>query len=224
MMDGKGNVVYPDELAVYYKAVPGTKAMPRGLRMIFGYNMKLAADKQTEDLPYWNCDGPGAVPGTYPNIKAQINAGCPATARLGVVIHTPECWDGVRLDSPDHRSHVAYKVLEQNSGQYLCPAGYPVLIPQFTMGAWFSHGGPNDLKNWYLSSDRMPGMPAMEPGMTFHSDWFGAWDDDIMDTWVKNAIGQLRNCSDGELGDGRQMIRPPGFSYTANPRLIPEPK
>ena len=49
------------------------------------------------------------------------------------VITFPTCWDGKNLDSPDHRSHIAYA---DGSGATdagptgRCPASHPVTIPQ----------------------------------------------------------------------------------------------
>ncbi|OJT05575.1 hypothetical protein TRAPUB_3588 [Trametes pubescens] len=36
----------------------------------------------------------------------------------------PSCWDGVNLDSADHKSHMAYPIQNYNSGD--CPASHPV--------------------------------------------------------------------------------------------------
>ena len=59
---------------------------------------------------WWNCDGAGATSGHFATIKEAL-AGCPAGSRLGVVLVAPDCWNGKDLDSPDHRSHMAYRVL-----------------------------------------------------------------------------------------------------------------
>ena len=40
-----------------------------------------------------------------------------------------------------------------------------------------------------------------------HADWFGAWNDDVMDTWHANCINKRLNCSAGVLGDGTALIR-----------------
>ena len=68
----------------------------------------------------------------------------------------------------------------------------------------------------------MPGMP-MKPGTSFHSDWFGAWDDDVMKIWTDNCINKLLNCSGGDLGNGQQMKMFKGFKWTANPHLAQPP-
>ena len=35
----------------------------------------------------------------------------------------PSCWDGVNLDSPDHKSHMAYPIGLYNDG--VCPSTHP---------------------------------------------------------------------------------------------------
>jgi hypothetical protein len=74
--------------------------------------------------------------------NSNINCGSPDTQTLpkgfcvgGIrtVITFPTCWDGTNLDSPDHKSHLAYAA---GSGPYdagptgTCPASHPVVIPQ----------------------------------------------------------------------------------------------
>src|SRR5438270_3805950 len=44
-----------------------------------------------------------------------------------------------------------------------------------------------------------------------------------MITWVQNCIDKRLNCSGGDLGNGKQMRTYAGFSYNANPRLVPAP-
>jgi hypothetical protein len=48
-------------------------------------------------------------------------------------IQFPTCWDGVNLDSPDHKSHVAHPVSGPANFLTLggaCPSTHPVRIPQ----------------------------------------------------------------------------------------------
>jgi hypothetical protein len=63
----------------------------------------------------------------------------------------------------------------------------------------------------------------MTPGTSLHADWFGAWDDDVMDTWTNHCINRLLNCSGGDLGNGWQLKNFPGFSWDASPRLVNPP-
>jgi hypothetical protein len=234
MLDGKGNVVRPDYVQIYYKRRPATDpivadpanpqyegkaiGLPNGIRFIFGFNMLNPSDSPT-GAAYFNCDGPTAVPGHYANLPAAL-ANCPAGNRVGALIEAPECWDGKNLDSPTHRTHVAYPGYG-DWGYLKCPAGYPYVIPTFKMGAWYSIAAGDDTSKWALSSDAM--FPNLPKGSTLHADWFGAWDDNVMAMWMDNCINKLLNCSGGDLDNGRQMKMYDGFSWNANPRLVPIP-
>jgi hypothetical protein len=45
-----------------------------------------------------------------------------------------------------------------------------------------------------------------------------------MGMWMDNCINKLLNCSAGDLGNGKMMKQFAGFSWTANPRLVPVPQ
>lgn len=238
MLNGKGKVIRPDFVSIYYKRRPahdpectrqGTACtdLPRGLRFIFGFDMLNHKAPRTGG-GYFNCDGPTGIAGHYPTI-VDAAKNCPVGNKLGAVISAPDCWNGRDLDSPDHRSHVAYGGYG-NDGAYRCPSSHPYIIPTFTLGAWYSvddtldrSGKWNGLfDSWHLSSDDMPGTP-MKPGASFHTDWFGAWDDDAMKIWIDHCINRLLNCSGGDLGNGQQMKMFKGFSWVARPHLVEPP-
>jgi len=234
MLDGKGFVVPPDYITIYYKrrvksdplcSKIGTACvdLPRGLRFIFGADMLNMAAPKTGG-GYFNCAGTGAVPGHYPSI-VDAAKNCPIGAQLGAVISAPECWDGKNLDSPDHRSHVAYsKYIGQAYAQ--CPSTHPYVIPTFTLGAWYTTDATLDragvwdgtFNSWHLSSDNMPGMP-MKPGTTFHTDWFGAWNDTVLARWHLGCINKLLNCSGADLGDGKQLKQAYADNWVKRPRV-----
>jgi hypothetical protein len=234
MMNGRGQVVRPDYISIYYKRRPASDPkctlgnpgavgdcvdLPRGLRFVFGYDM-LRNEQPTNG--YFDCDGPGAVSRHYANI-VEAAKGCPPGARLGAIIAAPGCWDGKNLDSPNHRDHVAYA---SDGGFGVCPASHPKVIPTFTMGAWYTVDDTLERTggvSWHLSSDVMPGMPMMTPGSTFHADWFGAWDDEVMQMWTAHCINRKLNCSGGDLGNGWQLRNFDGFRWHAEPRLVPVP-
>lgn len=56
--------------------------------------------------------------------KEYIDAYCPDGIRFELMF--PSCWDGVNLDSDDHKSHVAYPNLVIDG---TCPDDYPVRLP-----------------------------------------------------------------------------------------------
>jgi hypothetical protein len=239
MMNGKGRVVRPDFVTVYYKRYPessplcqrdGTACVdiPRGLRFVFGHDM-LGNNGAPPGWFYFDCDGPTARPGHYPNI-VQAAANCPVGNRLGAIATAPPCWDGRNLDAPNHRSHMSYPVIDNHTGRSICPTTHPYLVPHFTMSSWYTVDEDLDrsgtwqpgTQTWHLSSDIMPGMTHV-PGSTFHADWFGAWDDTILNMWIKHCINLLLNCSGGDLGSGLSMKSNFGFPINANPRVVDPP-
>ena len=149
----------------------------------------------------------------------QALAVCSPGNVLGAVIDAPSCWDGVNLDSPNHRSHVAYVVF--TSAGPVCPSTHRYMIPGFTMGARWTIAPGDDTTKWMLSSDAM--APNQPHGSTFHADWFGAWDNTVLAMWSNNCLDKLLSCQGGNLGNGQAMKMFAGFSWTANPRLIPAP-
>lgn len=45
----------------------------------------------------------------------------------------PTCWDGVNLDSPNHRDHVSYPETGTFESGGRCPDTHPVRIPQILL-------------------------------------------------------------------------------------------
>lgn len=211
MFDGKGHVVQPDHVTIYYKRLPSSDSrchpetnpdawgicvpIPNGLRFVFGYDM-LTGQPPTGGT-YFNCDGPGATHGNYRSITEAL-AYCPVGARIGAIINAPICWDGKRLDSANHRDHVSYR----ESGKP-CPSTHPYVMPRFTLSAWYSIKEGDDLKLWRLASDEM--HPELPPGSTFHADYFEAWDPFVKAMWTDGCINKMLNCSGGDLGNGKQL-------------------
>ena len=213
MLDANGQVVRPKFVSIYYKRRPSNDpkcsaasgdpraegnclAIPNGLKFIFGYDM-LTHQKPTGSL-WYNCQGPSAVEGHYPNLKAALEK-CPATDGnlVGAIIEAPSCWDGKNLDSANHRDHVAYASYG-GWGYLKCDRAHPFVIPTFTLGAWYPAAA-----RMHLSSDAM--VPNAEPGTTFHADYFEAWDPTVKAMWTDNCINKMLNCSGGDLGNGLQL-------------------
>ena len=138
MMNGKGKVVRPDLMAMYYKRFPKgspscmrngedvCREMPKGLRLIMGYNM--STNDKSHAAQYRCIGGAGGdSPVLFPTI-AQAAATCQMDQQLTMVLDAQICWDGVHLDSADHRSHMAYPVPD-DSGQAPCPITHKYMIP-----------------------------------------------------------------------------------------------
>jgi hypothetical protein len=58
------------------------------------------------------------------------------------------CWDGVNLDSPDHKSHVTYPINGSFEGGSPCPASHPVRLPQLFYEIMWNTTEFNNLAEW----------------------------------------------------------------------------
>ena len=94
-------------------------APPKGLMMIAG-NAD-ATRRQPKGIVSWSCGAVGAKPRFY-TIPA-----CTADQMLQLQATFPNCWDGRRLDSADHKQHMKY------AARGICPASHPVALPQLIL-------------------------------------------------------------------------------------------
>jgi hypothetical protein len=232
MLDGVGNAVKPDKIMTYYKRIPASNPacgapdaahvgyctdLPNGLRFIFGYNMTtgLTGPLDTNWAGYdsirFTCvdrEGgatAGPATGIYHSLAEVVAAGCPANAWLNVAATIPDCWDGVNLDTADHRSHMA-----PANGAYIavgdhraCPADHPYLIDNISAQFFFTTDANFVAGKWHLSSDEM--VPGAIPGSTMHMDYWEAWSPAIKATWHQYCLNGHLSCSSGDLGDGTQI-------------------
>jgi hypothetical protein len=229
LMNAAGKVIMPDFLSIYYKRRPngdpeclkeaakGCIGLPTGLRVVSGYDMKRMRQPQQENLTFhFRCISPGK-PSDHRDDLAKAMADCGGAGQIMAAINFGSCWNG-KLDSADHRSHVTQA--GYGSWGYLkCPAAYPYVIPELTQQIAYTIR-KDDGAIWF-SSDRMNGM-QMVGGSTFHADYMEAWDPRTRATWERECIGKLRDCSDGELGDGT-MLKRGSLPVLASPRVMAAP-
>ena len=112
--------------------------------------------------------------------------------KLSVSIIFPQCWDGINLDSPDHKSHMAYAT---GSG---CPSTHPVALPEIALNVGYMVSEANISSFWKFSSDNYAG-PG---GHSLHADWFNGWDAGVNKTFVRDCLNTSRDCHANLLGDG----------------------
>jgi len=102
----------------------------------------------------------------------------------------PMCWDGKNLDSPNHRSHMAYPT-QYNGGD--CPSTHPVRLPAVFYEAFyavdqFPHG--QGVQPFVLAN----GDPT---GYGFHGDFVNGWDVDVVNAALNNATCNAKNTNEG---------------------------
>ena len=176
---------------IYYKqgynyiASAAIQPFPAGLRIVAGSS----ASSGPQDNTGFTCY---KTDGTFATVKS-IPTDCPAGATLGISVAFPQCWDGVNLDSPDHKSHMAYP----GNG---CPASHPVALTGITINVNYKVGA-NGTSKWRLSSDNYD--HSLPGGYSTHADWFGGWDRDTLNTWTTRCINATMDCHAFLIGDGR---------------------
>ncbi|WP_344615807.1 DUF1996 domain-containing protein [Dactylosporangium salmoneum] len=173
-----GAVVEPKAVVVYYGSrlsdPTGTVPFPQGFRMIAG-DAKLQQATPAGSVNQFYCAGPGGEVGRSADGNWPL---CAPGATLMFQLVFPDCWDGVHLDSPDHKSHVAYTY------NGACGGAYPVAIPSISFLLAYPASGTAD--GFTLSS----GMAS-----SIHGDAFLAWDNAAQGHRVKNCIVQKAKCN-----------------------------
>lgn len=212
-----GTPVKPRIAIVYYKsaafALPADiQPLPQGLRMIAG-------DPKGNAPVQWgpttiSCNGTPVgsdrnFPPTIGNPGPHSIPNCAAGTELWASVVFPRCWDGVNLDSPDHKSHMAYwpipnPYVDATHPNGKCPPTHPVTLPEVTITAVYPVMEANAPLRWRLSSDAYDtSIPA---GYSLHADWFGGWRPEIVNVWTRACVNPGKDCSAHMLGDGRVML------------------
>ncbi len=106
---------------------------------------------------------------------------CTDPSPLTLQLRFPDCWDGERLDAPDHRAHVTTSV------DGVCPASHPVLMTQLQVSVQWPVTGA-DAGRATLSSGSVLGA---------HGDFLNGWDPDALAGHVELCIRAKANCTIG---------------------------
>jgi hypothetical protein len=179
-----GRRVTPIRATAYYtlREFSSVRPYPPGLKIVAG-NAR-ARRAQALDVVWWTC-GPSSGVGR----SSAIPRRCPATAAgtagtrrggLGAVrdsrpalelhVRFPECWDGRRLDSPDHKAHMTY----ERGGR--CPRSHAVRVPSLVLIVVYPS---RDGRGLSLSSGGQ---------LSGHADFINAWSQ-------KELARIVRDCS-----------------------------
>ena len=150
------------------------RPIPADLKIIAG--SASATGPQDVRIVSWSCgDDPWYV--RFDHIPANCDG-----EQLVLHFDFPNCWDGERLDSRDHQSHMAYAWEgDDHSGQ--CPASHPVQLPSVEINTRWMIEGPNT--GITLAS----GAPY-----TAHADFWNTWVQKRMVHLTKKCIAGSRVC------------------------------
>ena len=123
-------------------------------------------------MTYWSCGEAGGV------APASTVPTCPAGRATSLRLHVlfPDCWDGRRLDSPDHHAHMAY------SARGRCPSTHRVAVPSIALVVRYPVTGEGKVE---LSSGGQ---------LSGHADFVNAWQQGGLDRLVQTCLNALRAC------------------------------
>lgn len=180
-----GQAVYNEtgayQLQAYYKraggpnGVPVAQAFPRGLKMIAG-DMHATTPQENVTYVCAKTDDTGDQRGGGHEFMS-----CGSDEVFIAKLTFPDCWDGVNLDSADHKSHMAYSTGDQG----VCPSDHPVKLPQLTFEAWyFGVNGDASTFSW-----------ASGGAYSFHGDVISAWDTKAAANLVNQCINVAYDCN-----------------------------
>ena len=164
--------IFPRGATIYYRrgTLSGVSPFPNNLRVIAGD--AAATSPQGKRVTFWSC---GVVGGAG---RSETVPTCPDTrgSFLRLHIRFPECWDGSRLDSADHKSHMAYAM---RAG---CPSTHPVEVPQITqIYRYPTRGG----EGFSLASGGQ---------YSAHADFVNAWRPGALRKLVDDCLNALVHC------------------------------
>ena len=211
-------VVGDDDVAhelFYYSAgidnLDEIQTPPLGLKIVAGTASTTPEDgDQSSSIVRWHCQTWESSDGSNPQWSATIPE-CVYPDRVRLDIFFPNCWNGVDLDSDDHKSHMAYPINNGGPNGTVCPETHPIPIVRPSFHYAFpvlpGNSDPNDntSKGWRLSSDNYTVSAANPGGLSIHGDWLNAWHPEIMQNILDNCIKAELDCHDGNLANGFRL-------------------
>lgn len=196
LYDAKQQPVFIEHVTIYYfvNVEPATSVQPypQGLRVIAGDAMATALPPGPARFR-WSCLG-------APNSSSSDFVICPAGSKLEILLNFPDCWNGVDLDSADHKSHMAYSTAGK------CPVTHPVPVPQLQYKLRYATPGEAGMRLSTMSG----------AAYTMHGDFFNAWEKSALENRIQ-CLRQLIKCTEA----GFPGLVDPTPETPANPNLRP---
>jgi len=168
----RGNAVAPERAIVFYvrRTIEPVQAFPPGLQVIAG--SAAARTAQSRAITFWSC-GPRGGGERFTSIPTCASDGFGrGGSDLHLHVNFPNCWDGDRLDSRDHQSHMAYS----NDGA--CPGSHPVEVPALSVVIDYGIAGGSGLE---LSSGGQ---------FSGHADFVNAWNQRVLSALVDRYLNR----------------------------------
>jgi hypothetical protein len=161
-----GRAVEPLGAVAFYarRTFARVQPFPAGLKVVAGN--AAAQTPQSRRVTFWSCGGRDAS-STLPICRDGRHSS------LRLTVNFPDCWDGRRLDSADHKSHLAY------SSNGRCPSSHSTEVPAISLVIYYGVAGSRTAE---LSS-----------GGEFsgHADFVNAWDQRVLAALVDRYLNRF---------------------------------
>ncbi|CAK7199240.1 hypothetical protein SEUCBS139899_001914 [Sporothrix eucalyptigena] len=119
--------------------------------------------------------------------KTFLDANCPDGIRFELMF--PSCWNGVDVDSANHKDHVAYPDLVMTGD---CPDDFPVRLPSlFYETIWNTPAYIGRTGQFVISNGDVQGF-------AYHGDFMMGWDPAFLQEAVNtctNPSGEIEDCA-----------------------------
>ena len=192
-------------LVYYLQRGDNVTAVPAGLRMLAGDPFLRSFPYRTIEKSLWQ-----AQDMTEEALRQKavgfncLNYNEPANAALGLrampqdlskckdglraEVFFPSCWDGRRLDAPDHKDHMRYPTLMDDG---TCPDTHPIRLVSLFFETIWDVANFAGVRGNYLFSN---GDPL---GYGYHGDFMNGWDQEVLEKAVaecRDPSGVVEKC------------------------------
>ncbi|KAL2075415.1 hypothetical protein VTL71DRAFT_358 [Oculimacula yallundae] len=176
----------------------GARPFPPGLRMVAGDPFRRTQNdlEQSHQAVLYETEGSTEVYG-FPKV---------VQGRLQLNVRFPSCWDGVNLDSPDHKSHMSYpSPLRGDTQGGICPQSHPIALLHIGAEFGFLLSSLN-----ITSSSSLVFSNGDTTGFGGHADFLQGWTNlTALGESFDNCDGFGADCKWNSFGtpDGREGVK-----------------
>lgn len=195
----------PRDILIYYKHGSGSgtelaEPLPQGLKIIIGNPAAASEAEQFDDVRFecFRRDGVQELPK-----KSFSSCDSKTYGEIWLSVNFPHCVadDGtgkMKLDSPDHRSHLNIGGIDPPTNAAGCPLNFPHSIPSISQIAMYDILPGQNTATWRLSSDNY--SSSLPGGYSLHADWWGGWKNYWAQRMVDQCVNKAFNCGTGYIG------------------------
>lgn len=186
-------------LVYYLQRGDNVTAIPPGLRMLAGDPFLRSFPYRTIEKSLWqeqdrtedalrqkavgfNCLNYNEPANAALGLRAMPEDPSKCKDGLRAEVFFPSCWDGKRVDAPDHKDHMRYPTLMDDG---TCPDTHPIRIVSLFFETIWDVGAFSESEGKYVFSD---GDPL---GYGYHGDFMNGWDQEVLE----QAVAECRDPS-----------------------------